>query len=100
MTDIVTPKDVKTAELPAPVYGCAQEYCAAEVSYGPNMLRWWAGSPDHPAGFYCMESECLSEAVVGYYGPDHDMLDDPDGMVGPTLQEEIERRRRANAIRV
>ena len=86
--------DVKNAELPEAVYGCATRLCAVEVSYPADMLWWWTGSGDHPAGFYCRESEgCLDTMRVEYYGEraDH-AFEDPDGMIGPTLQEEMQRR--------
>ena len=77
--------DVRNAELPEAVYGCANGFCAVESSYPADMLWWWAGDDDHPAGFYCRESEgCL----------DTMRIDDPDGMIGPTLQEEMQRRQR------
>ena len=30
--------------LPEAVYGCANEDCAAEVSYPADMLYWWGGA--------------------------------------------------------
>lgn len=33
----------KPSHPPEAVYGCANVDCATEVSYPPNMLRWWDG---------------------------------------------------------
>ena len=33
---------VQKATLPEALYACADTDCAAEVSWPPNMLYWWA----------------------------------------------------------
>ena len=48
--------DQQQAKMPLPVFGCAVEDCAAEVSYPSNMLFWSEGDGD--AGFFCMA--CLN----------------------------------------
>ena len=34
---------MKQAAAPSPVYGCADQCCAEEVSYPADMLFWWSG---------------------------------------------------------
>ena len=88
--------DVKAAQLPEAVYGCASAFCAPEVSYPADMLWFWAGSEGHPAGFYCKESDaCLPTIRNDYYEErlEGTWDEDPDGLIGPTLAEEMERRR-------
>ena len=85
---------VQQAKLPEAVYGCANSFCAEQTSYPPDMLYWWAGSEHgYPPGFYCRESEgCQDQLLFAYYGDRTDATSDPDGMVGPTLKEELARR--------
>ena len=71
-------RSVMDAELPQPVYGCAHEGCAEEVSYPPDMLRWYEGG-EVEAGFYC--ESCIDNMLVGW-----------DRRYRPSLQAEIERR--------
>ena len=60
------------------------------TSYPPDMLYWWGGAGP---GFYCRESDgCLDQILDAYYVLRTDGTDDPDGMVGPTLKEELARR--------
>ena len=83
---------VHKATLPEAVYGCANDFCAEQTSYPPNMLYWWRGAGP---GFYCRESEgCLPQLLDAYYGDRDDATfgGDPDGMMGPSLAFEIQRR--------
>ena len=48
---------VQKATLPEAVYACANTSCAAEVSYPPDMLYWWAGS----AGFLLLGSTAIED---------------------------------------
>ena len=41
------------SDFPAPLYGCAFDVCATEVSYPAEMLSWTGGAASVPAGFYC-----------------------------------------------
>ena len=81
---------VQQATLPEAVYGCANNFCAEQTSYPPHMLYWWAGAGP---GFYCREAEgCLPQLLDAYYGDRDDEPGDPDGMMGPSLAFEIQRR--------
>lgn len=42
-------------QRPVPWMGwsCRSEPCAEEHSYPSEMLYWWAGSDEWPAGWYC-----------------------------------------------
>ena len=74
--------------LPSPLYGCAVEGCAGEVSYPADALRWWSGVcsdkeegrkwRESEAGWYCSECIPYDAHVAG---------------LGPSLAEELERRR-------
>ena len=61
-------------DIPNPLYSCANEACAIEVSYPANMLVWFPGTrrdgkerdediepPPVDAGFYCRE--CLDANI-------------------------------------
>ena len=53
--------ELQKTKMPKPVFGCACEDCAAEVSYPPDMLFWCEG--EEP-GFYCQQcinTECIEE---------------------------------------
>ena len=51
---------IQDAPLPAALYGCANEACADETSYPPDMLFWFPGHEDidYDPGFFC--EDCLS----------------------------------------
>ena len=86
--------DWRTAKLPAALYGCANEDCAAEVSHYPRDLRWWRGCEVYPPGFYCDEgANCLDAAVNDFYSDVDGMIEDASHMVGPTLEYVLEKRR-------
>ena len=54
---------IQDAPLPAAIYGCANEACADENSYPPDMLFWFPGHEDigYEPGFYC--EECVSDEL-------------------------------------
>lgn len=60
--------------VPRPLYSCADEGCAAEVSYPAADLTWSDGFSTAdggrvPPGFYCWE--CLDHHSTGTAGPSH-----------------------------
>ena len=79
-------------DLPKPVYGCSDQTCAEAVSYPPEMLRWWKGYRKEEyylaPGWYC--ESCIDELQYQVKAET-----DPVQLLGPTLKEEIERRRGA-----
>lgn len=97
--------------LPEPLYGCADADCAASVSYPADMLRWFGGTDragwNYLPGWYCTElcADDISWALSDHYGlefPLHSlpgMPEDADGLVGPTLAEEMARRTAVVAAR-
>ena len=47
--------DAMREATPAPLYGCRNADCAAEVSCPAEMLAWWNG------GYYC--AHCIEDGV-------------------------------------
>ena len=93
----------ETAPVPIALYECSKEGCGEQQTYEPDMLRWWAGTMDNPAGWYC--DGCLSYICqvtrLELYQEDEDdqdILDLVEGMRGPTLYEELARRRDALTV--
>lgn len=88
MTGAQPPAD---APVPDAVYGCQSTDCAAEVSYPPDMLRWWEGRYTHEElGVLCLES-----ALPGWWCENCKRASYSDaeleGHLGPTLAEWMER---------
>ena len=59
--------DEMRRSVPEALYSCRTKHCATDVSYPPEMLRWWRD------GFYC--ETCIDE---GAPHPDDILSDDPD----------------------
>ena len=76
----------RIAKLPDAVYGCAEEMCATEVSYPPEMIAYYAGNDLVKAGWYCRDG-CLDQYLAD------GTINEAD--VGPDLRDEIIRRENA-----
>ena len=74
-------KDHASHPLPPPLFGCADDACAAMISYPPDQIRWWGGES---AGWYC--DNCIDELAIDDIDPDVDWM----CFVGPTLEEVLE----------
>ena len=97
----------ETAPVPVALYGCRRVGCDEEQAYEPDMLQWWDGSIDNPAGWYC--DGCLDyvcqETRLELYDSDHaedgnenEVIDLVESMKGPTLYAELARRRDALTV--
>ena len=53
-----------TLPPPKPVYGCANEACAEEVSWPATDIVWFSGTDEICAGWYC--DNCLDEYTDRY----------------------------------
>ena len=93
---------VEQAELPSAIYPCADDRCAEEVSYPPELLAYYDGRPIEvegegyfvdeellpTAGWYCTET-CWSDGdVLWHLYPEH---------LGPSLESELDRRSKLNS---
>ena len=78
MTDKLDPPTKPTphafARTIRPIYGCAAECCAIEVSWPADDL-WWVDVDGEPSGFYC--DNCIDE-ISAYHQVNNDDGDDDD----------------------
>ena len=56
MSETMRITDAMREATPAPLYGCRNADCAAEVSCPAEMLAWWNG------GYYC--AHCIEDGVL------------------------------------
>ena len=72
-----------------PLYSCAAECCAIEVSWVANEL-WWVDVDGEPSGFYC--DGCIDELSVHHHAKnsgDDDDYDWADSIRGISLAKAL-----------
>lgn len=94
----------ETAPVPVALYECRRDGCGQEQTYEPDMLQWWAGTIDNPAGWYCdgcLDCICQDTRMELYRDDeteDQEVQDFVESMKGPTLYAELARRLEALTV--